>query len=162
MLRAAMETAPFSSDAVDPSAGGIDADLPPMLPVSPTPGDAHDVPFSFWLWAREDKRIKFQLATAVIVALLAGGCAIREHSNRRARARSYSQLTQAVERQDYTAALEAAETFLSSAILAADSRADEVRRLYAEALVRWFASEPAAASTENLRLMRYRQLTPTR
>lgn len=157
-LRAAFEKALQAASAPAVGEPATSTDLPPILAVSPIPSRQRDVSFSFWLWTLEDKRIKVQLAAAIAFTVLVAGLAIREHANRGARAISYAQLTDAVTRRDYAAALDAAETFLSSPVLAIDARSDEVRRLYAESLVRWFTTHPPDSAAETHRLGRYRSL----
>jgi hypothetical protein len=119
-------------------------------------------PFGYWLFSRQGRGIKVLAAVAIILVCLATGLWMRETQHRRARDAAFGQLMEASEQGDFPRVIDNAVSFLSHPPLGHDdSRQNEVRGYYQEALVRWAitlrdADNPALAA----RLERYRQLVP--
>jgi hypothetical protein len=118
-------------------------------------------PLFYWLASGENKWLKFQCVLALILVLVGGRLAIREHGHRAARETAYRQIHEARARQDYKGMLDAAESFLGNPIIGTDSRAAEVEGLYSEALLRWFVIEQQQPDNASPRLERYRRLLGT-
>lgn len=99
-------------------------------------------PFIPWLFSRQDIRIKLQAAVASVLVLTAGGLTIQDTSVRSVRDAAYKQIQKASQGQDYLKVVEEAEKFLANTPLSRkDGRDEEVKNLYSEAFVRWFAQK---------------------
>ena len=118
------------------------------------------LPLQFWIWSPEDKRIKLQALAAMILFILACVIGVVEHGHRSIRDASYARLADSMAHGDFTDAMNEAELFLSTHVLAADSREPVVARLYSEALVRWFSTQPEESKELAQHLQRYHSLIP--
>ncbi len=117
-------------------------------------------PFGYWLFSRQNLRIKAQAAIAVLLLLLAGGLIVRNAYARRVRDTAFDQVVAANARHEHLRVIEGAEQFLAHPALGGkDGREARVLSLYNEALVRWVAQQPGKLSEDALaHVSRYRQL----
>ena len=120
---------------------------------------AGDEPLAFWIFSAQGWRIKTQMAVAIVL-LVTVVCLAGFQSLRRARQdRAYAALLAASAAGDLVPTIDAGELFLSSPGLHEDRRTSEVKAIYAEALVRWFALLQGAPDDAALaRVRRYEQL----
>ena len=134
----------------------------PALVPAPAASRQVDVPFNFWLWSGEDNWLKLEVVFAIV--LLFGGAwfALREMSHRITREVAYRSLNQALERKDFSGAVDAAESFLGSRMVGHDTREPEVKRWYSESLVRWFAAQDSNSDQIQLHIRRYRSLVDSK
>jgi hypothetical protein len=117
-------------------------------------------PFGYWLFAGQGRMVKIELALAMALLLAAASLTVREWSHRVRRDDAYTRMSQAAAVQDDLGTIDQAEAFLSTGVLAADSRDEEVRTAYTEALLRWVASQNPTAEIAGNHLNRYRALVP--
>ncbi len=114
---------------------------PRLLSVSAKPKGGAE-PFVPWLFSRQDIRIKVQAVVASVLVLTAVGLARRDASIRSARDAAYQQILKAEQEQNYIEVVEGAEKFFKHTPLSGrDGRDRQVKTLYTEALVRWFAQQ---------------------
>lgn len=152
-LFGAADETPVTKTAASPSGA-------PALTATATNHRQAGEPFGYWFFSRQGIRIKLQAAIAIVLLLVAGGFAISESLNRRARDTAYHQILEAAGNQDYLSVIEGTEVFFSNPILSGkDGRENQVKKLYDEALVRWFVTqrgEPDADTQAHIE--RYRKL----
>lgn len=99
-------------------------------------------PFLPWLFSRQDPTLKMQMGAAVIALLVASGLGLYEISTRSIRARAYTQLLDANQRNELINVMKSAETFLSRTPLSGkDARENQVKNLYSQAFVNWFMQQ---------------------
>lgn len=118
------------------------------------------LPLRFWIWSPEDKRIKLQALAATVLLILACAVGMVEHSHRAIRDSSYARLTNSMTHGNFAEAMNEAEMFLSTPVLPVDEREPVVSRLYSEALVRWFSTQPEESRELAQHLQRYHSLIP--
>lgn len=126
--------------------GGVDAELrpPPYVPLIMGLAERRlrsTEPFAYWLFDKQNMRLKMLSFVAVVLLILVGSVAIREVIVRQAREGALTQVVAASEGQDDLVLIESAERFFSNKPL---NRSEEqeavVFELYTEAFVRWFIS----------------------
>jgi hypothetical protein len=118
-----------------------------------------DEPFLFWLFSHQGFRLKIQSCAALAFLLIALSLVSFDALRRSDQNQMYSRLIAASQRQDFAAIVDASEQFLAHRALRPDERTDQVKSLYAEALVRWFSLIQGAPDEAALRrARRYQQL----
>lgn len=116
-------------------------------------------PLDYWLFSRQDLRVKLQAVAAVVVLVVAGIWYVTDTRSRDVREQAYQSIAQAVAAGADEDVIRAAETFLSAKVAAHDKREDEVLRHYDAAFARWFVANSYALDEEGQRRIgRYRQL----
>ena len=113
-----------------------------------------------WLFSSQDKRIKIQAAIASILILVAGGSGIQDRWRISARESAYQQILAAEQNQDNLSVVQGAETFFANSPLSGkDGRNEQIRELYTQSLVRWFAQQENSPDADAQKhLERYRQV----
>jgi hypothetical protein len=97
-------------------------------------------PLALWLFSVKDMRIKVQAVAAVILVLLVGWLAIHDVSVRMARNAAYTRIVEAARDQEALGIIEGVEAYFGNQpLFGSDGRDEQVRALYTEAFVRWFA-----------------------
>jgi hypothetical protein len=116
-------------------------------------------PVAYWLFSRQDLRVKLQLAVAVALLITASVFLVRDTYSRAIRNVAYRQVIQAAAIDHDDGVIKAAENFLTAKVLAPDKRQEEVFRLYDQSFARWFVSRAhdIDAGAEG-RIERYRTL----
>jgi hypothetical protein len=118
-----------------------------------------DEPFMFWLFSRQGMRLKIQSCVALALFSLTLGLAGFDALRRSEQNQAFVRLVAASNRADFPRVVEASEDFLAHPALRPDDRTAQVKRLYAEALVRWFSLIPGKPDeTAVRRAHRYQQL----
>ncbi len=145
------------------SDGQVSSELPSYVPVLECPPAARrgrEEPLSYWFFSRRGIRVKLQMATTLILLVVALVLGVRESLNRTTRNEAYRQIIDSAADGDNHAVVEAAEAFLSASLVGVgDAREQEVQILYSEALVRWFVSEGDELDTHTQRhLERFQDL----
>jgi tetratricopeptide (TPR) repeat protein len=116
-------------------------------------------PFGYWLFSRQDLRVKLQTAGAAVLLIIAGVFFVRDVNHRNIRDISYAQIREAAALHQDDVVIQAAENFLTSKVLAVDSRQEEVLRLYDQSFARWFVSQSHVIDpVAEERIGRYRTL----
>jgi hypothetical protein len=106
-------------------------------------------PFSFWLFSREELRLKIQVAVALLLVLSTATVYSIDAYRATARDRLYDQLSAAVDSGKTAAALDAAAAYLSrSAPLRGDRREAYVRRIYLSLTKQWAAAHAGVADPD--------------
>ncbi|HEU4766347.1 MAG TPA: hypothetical protein VFS77_03205, partial [Pyrinomonadaceae bacterium] len=122
------------------------------------------VPFQYWLLSGKGRRLKFQVAAAVILFVVVSSVFVIDMRARSVRTNSYQSILQGETNGNYLQVIDAAEAFLSHPlVMTADDRDAEVVKRYSEALVMWVARQPGEGSSEiTTRVERYQQLVGNR
>jgi hypothetical protein len=116
-------------------------------------------PFGYWLFSRQDLRVKLQTAGAAVLLIIAAVLFVRDVNNRNIRDISYGQIRKAAALHQDDVVIHAAENFLTSKVLAVDGRQEEVIRLYDQSFARWFVSRSHDIDADaEARIERYRTL----
>ena len=116
-------------------------------------------PFGYWLFSRQDLRVKLQTAGAAVLLISAAVLFVGEVNYRNIRNISYRQIREAAALHQDEGVIQAAENFLTAKVLAADGRQEEVLRLYDQSFARWFVSRSHLIDPDaEGRIERYRTL----
>ncbi|HEU4710818.1 MAG TPA: hypothetical protein VFS76_04595 [Pyrinomonadaceae bacterium] len=118
------------------------------------------LPFRTWLLSKRERRLKLQVAAAVVIFLVAGVVFLVDLRARSVRTASYQSILQGETNGNYLQVIDGAEAFLSHPlVMLADDRDAEVVKRYSEALVMWVARQPGEGTPEiTTRVERYQQL----
>lgn len=148
---------PASRQAVPVPVSPLDA---PVLTPAPRAAFQRGEPFELWLFSRSDPGLKLLAASAALLLALALGMTAQDWLGAATGDAAYARVLDAAGRRDYLAIVDAAPAFLRSLPRSGDDpRAAQVRDLYAEAFVRWFASLDAdEADGARPRVERFREL----
>jgi hypothetical protein len=113
-----------------------------------------------WLRDPVDRRLKIQVAAAILLTLLVGSLTFVNTQRQNVRDAAYQQVVKAVTQGDTYAILSGAEDYLSNPPLSGrDERRTQVIELYSEALVKWFIATHTMPPTDRQeRVDRYREL----
>jgi hypothetical protein len=115
-------------------------------------------PFGLWVFSGESRFLKIASSFLICLMVIFAGLTVRDANHRSARLKSYEAMRTAMLNQDYETAMQQAVYFLGTPVFAEDAREPEVRRSYAEALVRWAANQSVPPSSDNIHLRDYRRL----
>lgn len=120
-------------------------------------------PLLFWLFSRQDLRIKVQAVIATVLVLVAGGLIMQDKARSTARDKAYQQILTAQEIQNDLSVVQAAEQFFANVPFRGnDGRNQQVMEFYTKSLVRWFAQQSDKPDTSiQVHLDRYRQVRNT-
>lgn len=155
-LRARIDGKDISGPAEDP----IPAPLAPIgnLQVGVAGRRQKLEPFGLWIFAGELRLLKIATAFLICWMVILAGLAVRDANHRSTRLKSYETMRTAMLNQDYEMTMQQAAHFLDTTVFAEDAREPEVRRSYAEALVRWAANQSVPPSSDDIHLRDYRRL----
>lgn len=133
---------------------------PIILTTAPRRGRKSGEPVAYWLFSRQDTKLKVFAAAAAVILCLAATLWLRDVWYRRTRDSAFRVIVASKEQEQHLNTIEAAEAFLSHPPLTgSDGRENKVIRYYQEAILHWVTDQngvgnPALTSHLN----RYRQL----
>ena len=145
----------------EPQSEASQASLPMIVPETDKKRFSLE-PFMLWLFSRQAKWVKAELALALVLICCAAVLGIREPNHRNARDAAYQAIIQASAQGDHITIIEKSEQFLSNGVLAPDPRQQEVEALYSEALVRWSFAQDPKSDAARLHFKRFRKLVAVR
>lgn len=133
---------------------------PPILVTAPPPRWKGMEPLIPWIFDDQHIRVKLLAAVALFALLLAGGLTLTDGYQYMLRDTAYRQMLQAEQQHNYLDVMDQAAVFLTNKPFTGnDSREQEVKVLYAEALVRWVTAQGDAQDPATLaRIERYQTL----
>jgi hypothetical protein len=119
-------------------------------------------PFMLWLFSRQAKWVKAELAFALVLICCVAVLGIREHHHRNVRDAAYQTILRASTQGDDISIIEKSEKFLSNSLMAPDSRQEEVEALYSESLVHWLLAQDPESDVARRHFERFLKLVPGR
>lgn len=135
----------------------------PSLALTTTPKPkGKEFPFKYWLFGECDNLVKVQAVIAMLLLVISASMFLYEHQTLSIRNLAYQKIIDAVQHQNYqNETLQEFERFFSHVSLKQDARTGQVKQLYDEVFVHWFAQqeENVTDDTESEHIAYYLQIS---